>query len=352
MKKIFVTSWAGYSGKTAFCLGLAQVFKENGYKVGYFRPIGRPIFTPDVGLIDQDVYLMKEVLKLPFEFDQLVPILLEPNYINIYLRKDPEKVKAIILENYKKISSRFEILIIEGGLSPETMTTFKLNNLNIAQLLDSKILMVSGGLQDNTIDQIVFYKQIAEKQNKFLGAVMNRVPNHLLEKANKDYIDILIKSGVKIWGVIPENFEITSPTVREVIELLSGKILVKGITSRPVQKILIGAMETEAALGFLRRTENNAVITGGDRPNIISGAIETNASVIILTGNLQPSDQVLAKAEEKKITVIMVPLDSYSTVKALETLTGKIQPSDSNRVKLTKQMIEKYVDWKGLLNSL
>ncbi|MHA1410180.1 MAG: phosphotransacetylase family protein [Candidatus Odinarchaeia archaeon] len=353
MKNLFVTSWSGYSGKTGFCLGLAQVLMEKGYKVGYFRPIGRPSFSDKDELIDKDVYLMKKVLKLPYDLNEIVPILLEHHYISIYAKKNINEIKENILKKYEEIASNSDIMIIEGGLSPEAMATFGLNNVNMAKLLDSKILTVTGGLEESTIDKIVFYKTIIENENvKYLGAVMNRVPPHLIEKANEKYSNILKERNVKIWGIIPENYEVASPTVREVIELLSGTVLVEGDKNRIIQNILIGAMETESALKYLRKSKNSAVVTGGDRPYIISAAVETNASVIVLTGNLRPTDQILNTAEEKNITVIMVPHDSYTTVKALEKLTGKIHPTDKKRIKLTKEMVEKHVAWEELLKSI
>ncbi|MHA1836085.1 MAG: AAA family ATPase, partial [Candidatus Odinarchaeia archaeon] len=164
MKSIFVTSWSGYSGKTAFCLGLAQVYKEQGFKVGYFRPIGRPTFIPSKGLVDQDVLLMKEVLGLPFEIKELVPILIEPDYLTLFMNKNIDETKKTILKQYSKISADCDIMIVEGSLAPEVMSTFNLNNLNLAQLFNSKILMVTGGLEDNTVDQIIFYRDIAQKE--------------------------------------------------------------------------------------------------------------------------------------------------------------------------------------------
>lgn len=353
MKSLFVTSWEGYSGKTAFILGLSQIFEEEGYRVGYFRPIGRPHVSPTEGLVDQDVLLMKEALKLPFKISELVPILMETNYLSVYSKKDVRRIRKEIIEHYNKVSSKTDITIIEGGLSPEAMTSFGLNNMDLAKLLNSKILTVSGGLSDSSIEKIIFYKNILSRENiPFVGAVLNQVPNHMIDKAKKEYSNLLKNRGVKIWGIIPRQYEISSPTVREVIELLEGEILVKGDKTRIVQNIFVGAMQTESSLRYFRRSENNAVITGGDRPDIVSAAIETNASVIVLTGNLKPSEQVLIKAEEENITVVMVPQDTYTAVKMLESLTGKIQSSDSYRIGLTKKMIEEYVPWKELYEAI
>ncbi|MEM2109714.1 MAG: DRTGG domain-containing protein [Candidatus Odinarchaeota archaeon] len=349
MKSLFVTSWEGFSGKTAFILGFSQILVEHGFKVSYFRPVGRPQTSVTEGLIDPDVLLMKEALQLSFPVSELAPILIEPNYLSIYANKDVEAVKAKILEQYTKIASKSDLIMVEGGLSPETMTAFNLNNIDVAGFLNSKVLIISGGVSDNSIEKILFYKNIFDMRGiPFVGAVLNQVPPHMVDKARNEYSKILNSRGVKVWGVIPRNYEITSPTVREVLELLEGDVLVNGDVNRIIGNIFIGAMQTESSLRYFRRSENNAIITGGDRPDIISAAVETNASVIILTGNLRPTEQVLVKAEEKNITVIMVPQDTYTTVKILESLTGKIRPSDSYRINLTKKMVAEYIPWREL----
>ncbi len=353
MKSLFVVSWEGFSGKTAFILGLSQVLIENGFKVGYFRPIGRPQTSVTEGTIDPDVLLMKEVLKLPFTLSELTPILIEPNYLSVYAKRDVEKLKNMILTQYGKLSQSSDIMIVEGGVSPETMTAFKLNNINIAELLNSKVLAISGGVSDSSIEKILFYKNILDmKDIPLVGAVLNQVPPHMMEKAEYEYSELLNKNGVKVWGVIPRNYEISSPTVRELLELLEGEILVEGDINRVIEKIFIGAMQTESSLKYFRRSGNNAIITGGDRADIISAAVETNASVIVLTGNMKPSEQVLVKAEEKNITVVMVPQDTYSTVKILEGLTGKIKPSDTYRISLTKKMVYDHIPWRELCDSI
>ncbi len=353
MKSLFVVSWEGFSGKTAFILGLSQVLVENGFKVSYFRPVGRPQTSVTEGAVDPDVLLMKETLKLPFTLDELTPILIEPNYLSVYAKRDVADLRSMILKQYGKLSENSDIIIVEGGVSPETMTAFNLNNIDIAELLNSKVLAISGGVSDSSIEKILFYKSILDMRGvQLVGAVLNQIPPYMMEKAEGEYTELLNRHGVKVWGVIPRSYEISSPTVRELLELLEGEVLVKGDINRVIENIFIGAMQTESSLRYFRRSGNNAIITGGDRADIISAAVETNASVIVLTGNLRPSEQVLVKASEKNITVIMVPHDTYSTVKILEGLTGKIKPSDTSRINLTKKMVYDHVSWRELLDSI
>jgi BioD-like phosphotransacetylase family protein len=40
MQSLYVTSIQTFSGKTAICLGLGRRMQADGFKVGYFKPLG------------------------------------------------------------------------------------------------------------------------------------------------------------------------------------------------------------------------------------------------------------------------------------------------------------------------
>ena len=76
-------------------------------------------------------------------------------------------------------------------------------------------------------------------------------------------------------------------------------------------------MELESALKYFRKSTNKAVIIGGDRPSLAIAAMETDTSVIILTGNIYPPQTVLSAAHEKHISVLLAGEDTYTVVQKL-----------------------------------
>jgi BioD-like phosphotransacetylase family protein len=78
--------------------------------------------------------------------------------------------------------------------------------------------------------------------------------------------------------------------------------------------------------------------------------LETKPSAIILTGNIYPSVQVLSSAEEKKIPILLVPSDTYTTVTRLDLLEGRMisSPSSAKKIQLTRQIINDHVDWRRI----
>jgi len=111
-------------------------------------------------------------------------------------------------------------------------------------------------------------------------------------------------------------------------------------------------MTPEVALKYFRRTIRKAVITGGDRVDIQLAALQTDISALILTGNIYPDVKVLGRADESGIPVILVPYDTYTTIKSVGTLTGRIKPNDTKKIELAKQQVEKYMNWKAIIKLL
>ncbi|MBS7643083.1 phosphotransacetylase family protein [Candidatus Bathyarchaeota archaeon] len=352
---LFVVSTEGYAGKTAVCLGLALKMREKGYKVGYFRPIGlEMIRTPNGKPIDEDAILMNEVLELKLPQETIVPLTLRSRFLEECSKVEPKIYLERIERAYAKASEGKDILIIEGLNRVEDCTFMELSAPILAKKFESKVLIVSRAATDTVVDLILRDKKCIQAEGApCIGTILNYVPRQILEKVKEIAVSILEKHNVKVWGVIPEDVRLTAPTVREIHEKLGGEILVReDKLDNLIEDFLVGAMTAESSLKYFRRTVNKAVITGGDRADLALAALETSMSVLILTGNLYPSVKVLVRAEEQGVPVLLVPYDTYTTVQYLSKIAGRIKPRDTKKIELTKQFIETYVNWEGILKTV
>ena len=68
-----------------------------------------------------------------------------------------------------------------------------------------------------------------------------------------------------------------------------------------------------------------------------------------MTGNLHPDVLVIARADERGVPILLVPYDTFTTVRKLDDVTGKIRIGDSKRVALARDLVSDYVDWEGLV---
>ena len=80
--------------------------------------------------------------------------------------------------------------------------------------------------------------------------------------------------------------------------------------------------------------------------------IEAGISLLILTANLYPSHGVLTMAAKKRVPVIMVPYDTFTTVKRLDAVTGRIKSRDKRKIEACGHKITEFVDWRGILKKL
>lgn len=119
-----------------------------------------------------------------------------------------------------------------------------------------------------------------------------------------------------------------------------------GLNNR-VETTVIGAMNAQAALKYLRQVKKAAVITGGDRSDLALAALnEGDVSALILTGFIQPDFKVITAANEKGIPIILSSSDTFTTVRNLERLKPGIQEDEMEKVLKT---MEESIDWDLML---
>lgn len=349
MKNLYVMGTAG-SGKTSVALGLALKYRQEGYRVAYFKPVGSA--GSSTAQSDEDALLMKEVLEMEHSLETIVPYTAGPSYLSGY-KHSCVSVKTI-LEAYEKIAAGMDLVLIGGASFPHIMGCFGLDAASLAVALQAAPLFVIRIDNDYSLDTAIFFNNYLElKGIAAAGNIFYNVPHSLLAKTEGIYQPILEDRGYRILGIIPQHPEITSPTVKDYFEVLGGEILA-GVDNldHVVEDVVIGAMTVESALGYLRRTANKAVITGGDRSEVALSALETSTAAIILTGGLYPNIKVIARAEEKNIPVILVHYDTYTTIEKMYEVTRRIKATDQKAIQTAVSNIEKHCDWRSILSIL
>lgn len=349
MKNLFIMGTAG-SGKTSVAVGLALKFRREGYRVGYFKPVGNAGTASSK--MDEDGLLMKEILQMEQPVETIVPYLSGPAYLSGY--RNPCESLRSIRQAYEAVAEDKEIVIIGGASFPHIMGCLGLDAVSLALEFKAPPIFTISIENDFSIDQAIFINSfLACKGLNVLGNVFYNVPLPLLAKTEGIYRPILEEQGFKTLGIIPKDQEMTVPTVKEYYEVLGGEVLAaKDKMDRVVEDVVIGAMSMESALGYLRRTANKAVITGGDRADIALAALETNTSALILTGGLYPDVKVAARAEDLGVPVILVHYDTYTTIEKASGITRKIRANDEKAIAAAVSNIEKHVDWRNVLQLL
>jgi BioD-like phosphotransacetylase family protein len=352
---LYVCSPVSYCGKSAICLGMALKLRDEGFQVGYFKPIGWEMLRgPNGEKIDEDAQLMNDALNLDLPMDLIAPIIFDRRFLEESSRFGSDFYAKKVNLAYEEASKQRDVMVIEGAYAMGIGASIGLDCASIAREFKCRVVLVATAQNDNDIDQVIWYANaMAAADIDVLGVILNRVPRTDLERVKRFALPVLREYGIKVLGVMPENTNLRAPTVREICESTQCEILTcEDHLDNLVEDFLVGAMNPESALSYFRRSLRKAVITGGDRTDIQLAALQTDTSTLILTGNLYPDARVLARAEEQAVPVLLVPTDTYTTVTNLATLSGRIKPTDERKIALAKELVSASLDWEYILSEL
>ncbi len=343
-------------GKTIFAVGLAEILLSKGYKVGYFKPVGQRVTTTERGeYFEEDACSVKEKLNLPDSIEDISPFLYHHEFLHKLLVEDKvneivEKIKG----KAEKISRGKDLILVEGLDYAWTGLSVNLSALNMAKALDSPLIMLMQYDQIHIFDKIKLTNELIEKMEiKYLGAII------IGARAEKDlhfreYTLLELEAQkAPILGILPSIREVIPITPKEIIEVTDSKVLVgENWLNKSIENFLIGAMTPEKAMRYLRITANKAVVTGGDRTDILLAALETPTSALILTGNIYPDNHVLLKAEEMKVPVLLSPYDTYTTIRRIEDFGYSVRHMEKEKIENLAEEIGKRVNIDKILEDL
>ncbi len=352
VKAFYLSSLKERAGKSFLSIGFIQKLKKEGKKFVYFKPIGVPkgAFTnkadPDVGFILNTVYQTDH----PYDFISPVSIP-DAYYIDLIDAIKKEEYLQKIKKAYDKITKDVEYIVIEGNPSIRKFIRVGIDDVSIAQTLGiNELIFVSTESSDRCIDNFFFTKNYFEfRKVSIMGILFNKIDYEYIARIKELTEDHINRYNIPVLGIIEKSLELFSPRVNEMKEQIGGELINEQASSglnNLVETYLIGAMNAQAALKYLRQVKRAAFITGGDRTDLAMAALDQDVSTLILTGFIHPDMGVITAANEKGIPIILSPSDTYTTMRNLERLKPGIQEDEIEKV---LNLIEKEIDWNLLL---
>lgn len=336
MKNLLITSCNERIGKTTFTLALVRKLMATGKKVGYFKPISS---SKD----DEDAIVAKKFLNLPENIETINPVSITEWDYDLE-EEEINKKKQKILDAYEELRKHYDFLVIEGCKTMNYLSFLKLSSRELAEMLEAKVLILVSGHTDAQLDDVLLAVSFFNDMNiPIIGTIFSLVPLEILEREKGIALRMSKTTGIPVLGIIPDKSSLAAPSVDEIVRLLGAKYLCcEEYKDKIVEDFQVGAMELESALKFFRRSVNKAVILGGDRPALALAAMETDTSIIILTGGIYPPSTVLARAQERKIPVVMVQWDTYTTVQYLAThkIRGMLTTDQPQKIKEWDKIME------------
>ncbi|MEJ2150637.1 MAG: phosphotransacetylase family protein [Chloroflexota bacterium] len=354
MNALYVTATEHFSGKTAICLGLGKWLQSTGYRTGYLKPVSfSPILLPGHP-VDEDAVFIKEMLQLEREPWELSPIVVTPDLLNECLDHEEVclKLHEQVKEEYAGAGAGNDFLILEGGGSLRQGGAIGLTSPAVAEMLDVPVLVVVKCRSKLRMldDALTARFRLGDR---LLGVVLNRVPDEALSFINETALPFLAERGITVLGILPEDRHLAAISVGELVDALGARILVgEDRLDGLCESLMVGAMGAREALGRFRAVPNKAVFTGGDRTEVQLAALESSTVALVLTGNIQPLQAVVERAERQGVAVLLVPHNTMEAVETIDQAFGKTRLGHPDKLARFEALMAAHMDFNRLLTLL
>lgn len=352
MNTLLVTSTDDGIGKTAITLALALRAQEAGYDVGYMKPKGTRLQSAVGKTRDEDPLLARELLDLDAELHEMEPIVYSPTFIQeaIRGREDPDELREQVVEHFEALSEEKDLMIVEGSGALSTGGIVDLTDIDIAEAIDARVLLVSGYNSVATTDEVLASAQTIG--DRLSGIVFNAVADAKMDELNDDVMPFLDGKDAQVFGALPSVQELAGVTVEELARSLGCDVLTPEVDLQShIERFTVGAMGGNSALDQFRRTRDAVMVAGGDRSEIQTAALEAaGIKVLLLTGGFRPASAVLGSAQEQGIPILLVQSDTRTTIDRIENLLHSGRTRNEETVDRMGELLEESVDVERILS--
>jgi BioD-like phosphotransacetylase family protein len=343
MKNIVIGSVSENAGKTSFIVGLGKAI---GQEFNYLKPFGDRLIYRKKRLWDYDSALISNIFGLEQSSEDIT---LGFEHSKLRYMYDETGTKAKLLEMTRNLGGNDKLLLIEGGKDLTYGTSVRLDTLSLVKYLNARLILVVSGDEGTIIDDVTFVKKYVDVTGIDYSIVINKVNN--LEDYKATHLRDIKELGVNILGVIPCEASLNQVPVSYIAEKIQARVIAgeSGLQKR-VKHVFVGAWSGDiAAQHPIFKKENKIVITGGDRADMIVASLDKSTSGLILTNNIIPSQNLISKASDMGIPILLVPFDTFQAAKQIDDMIPLLTKDDSERIDLLQKLIEQYVDIKSIV---
>jgi len=361
--RIFIAATQQDDGKTTTSIGLFAALKKRFGRIGFIKPVGQRFVEVEGKLIDEDSVLIEDTYDLHTPLEDMSPIAVEPDFTRQYI--DGGNIKHLterIQHSFDRAVWEKDFAIIEGTGHAGVGSVFDLSNARVAQILASKVIIVTKGGIGRPIDEIALNKALFDQQGvEVVGAIVNKVLPDKLDYIGDFARRGLARLGIDLLGVLPIEPILVKPTLHQIAERIHGAF-VSGNRScgrRHVSKVIVGAMTPANLLPQFKT--GTLVITPGDREDVILAAIASHhpeegqplpLAGFVLSADHLPHDNIMEQLRASGIPAISSKLDTYTVASLIHSMTVKTTPGDHQKIEIIQQMVEKHVEIDRMLEKI
>jgi BioD-like phosphotransacetylase family protein len=338
MKKILIASMREGSGKTSIIAGITTAVQK---KYGYIKPLGDRLVYKRKKNIDHDAMVLLKLLKIDAEPDS---ISLGFTHSKLRYKYDEKGIQNMLTTLADTIGQGRDVLFIEGGRDLAWGASVHLDSLSVARYLGARLILVVSGDGDRVSDDIQFiHDEVDTSKVDFGGIIVNKVQD--VDDFKNSFLPPIKELGMKVLGVMPYRAQLTCFSMSMLADRFLARVIAgdQGLDN-VVKHIFVGAMSTEESLrNPMFNKENKLLITSGDRSDMVIAALESDTVGVILTNNIVPPPNIISKATEKNIPLLLVPYDTYEVARQMDNFDALLTHDSKDKLKFLEQMVKDYV---------
>jgi hypothetical protein len=345
-----VTATGEGVGKTAITLALARIAAARDQDVGYMKPKGTRLQSNVGKTLDQDPMLARETLGLDAEMHQMEPVVYSPTFVEGAIRgtEDTDALRDRIATSFETLADGRDHVFVEGGGEWRTGGVVELTDPDVAELLDARVVLVAEYESPGDLDAVLAAADAFG--DRLAGVVFNKVSDAAYDSLGQDGIPFVESRGIAVFGALPHEKELAGVTVAALADELGADTLTDVSTDAFVERFLVGAMGGDEALRHFRRARDAVVITGGDRADVQTAALDASGvKCLLLTGGHRPSGAVLGRAAEADTAVLAVNTDTATAIDRVESVVHGGRTSDARTVDRMAELLDAHVDVDGII---
>jgi BioD-like phosphotransacetylase family protein len=358
-RKVFVAATGQNSGKTTTSLSLMYMALKKYDRVGFIKPLGpKPIVTSNDLVADKDAALMAEVFGLEADLPLMSPVVLMPGDTQKVLdgEMSGKEMEQKILDAIDELDRKNDFLIIEGAGHTGVGSVIGFSNARIAKLVDSPVLMVTGGGVGNVVDaaylNLALFKQ---EQAKVAAILTNKI---LPEKRDKvlHYLEVAFKKEpFSVIGGFNYQPILANPTMRRISQVLDVELHGNPeAASQIAHHVQIGSAATQRITELLK--ESSLVLVTSSRDELLV----TLANIYnlpeyshLLAGLLIPGVAPVSEITQKILDRSGIPYmrTTRTTAEVYNTINddvSKLNARDTQKINLIKELADKRFNFDAI----
>ncbi|WP_407939389.1 phosphate acetyltransferase [Mycolicibacterium septicum] len=347
---IYIASPEGDTGKSTIALGILHRLTATVPRVGVFRPITR--------LGEDRDYILELLLAgttAGLSYDECVGV----SYQQVH--EDPDVAIADIVDRFHRVAEQCDAVLIVGSDYTDVATPSELSmNARIAVNLGAPVVLAVKAA-DRTPDEVAHVVEVCLAELNHQHAHAAAVVANRCDPAQLTAVAEALKPLGPPAYVLPEEPLLVAPSVAELKVAVDGTVIAGDpeLLSREAMGVLVAGMTAEHVLE--RLTEGVAVVTPGDRSDVVLAVVSAHAaegfpslSCIILNGGLElhPAIASLVDGLGLRLPIVATEYGTFETASRVAGARGRVTARSQRKIDTALALMDKHVDVNDLLAQL